>query len=276
MKSHFPTSSRPTEPTSGFSLLEILVAMAVLALMLAILFSITSEGMRTWQGAEAQRARQQTARIVFELVARDLESMLLPHDPADSTGFQFVINPNGIEPALRNADAAFWQALQGTRGAMGDVAQVGYFVRWTIVNGESRAVLCRYLDPPENVASRYSGGAIEWINTGEVLDKTAGDAANELRGLIAENVIGWWITPLASDGTELPKPFDSRDGFEGLAAVEVTIVVIDPRTALRIESSGSVTAAYAAGPDGFLEALPESVKVGARMFQTRVPIPTRL
>lgn len=252
-----------------------MVAVAVLAFMVTILLSITSQTTATWQRAEAQKNRQQTARIVLEMLSRDLESMVLPIDSADQKGFQFVVNPAVAGASIKNADAAFWQAVLSGASANGDVSQVGYFLRWTQQDQVPLGVLCRfYLSPELTTANLPAAGAAtqEWLDSATIDQVAPGDAANNHRGSLAENVIALWITPLDAEGNELAKPFDTRVSPGQLASVQIAIAVIDPTTALRIKTASEITALYAQGPDGFAENLPDSVKAGVRVFKTQVPI----
>lgn len=246
--------------------------------MLTILLSITSQATATWQNAEAQRTRQQNARIVFELVNRDLESMLLPPDSDDQKSFQLVINPASIASDLKNSDAAFWQATQAVSDTAGDIAQVGYFVRWIAKDNGYQGVLCRYYRSPTQVAEAYPDlptAPLNWIADANMDAIAPGDAANNFRGMLAENVIGWWVTAYDADGIALPKPFDSRQHGLTLASLEVVLAMADPRTAARIESPSSVTSLYSNGPDGFWNALPDNLKSGVRIFRTQIPVKSR-
>jgi len=57
----------------GFSLLEMLVAMAILSLMMVFLFNLVAQTMRAWEGGARQIEAAQAARIGLETMAQDLQ-----------------------------------------------------------------------------------------------------------------------------------------------------------------------------------------------------------
>jgi len=61
---------------AAFSLLEILVAMAVLSLMMTFLFNLVAQTTRAWEGGNRQIEVAQAARIGLETMAQDLEFAL--------------------------------------------------------------------------------------------------------------------------------------------------------------------------------------------------------
>lgn len=59
---------------SAFSLLEMLVAMAVLSVMMAFLFNLVAQVMRAWEGGTRRIETAQAARIGLDTMARELQS----------------------------------------------------------------------------------------------------------------------------------------------------------------------------------------------------------
>jgi len=59
--------------TGGFSLIEMLVAMAVLTLMMTFLFNLVAQTLRAWEGGNRQIEAAQAARIGLETMAQDLQ-----------------------------------------------------------------------------------------------------------------------------------------------------------------------------------------------------------
>jgi len=62
--------------TGAFSLLEMLVAMAILSLMMVFLFNLVAQTMRAWEGGSRQIEAAQAARIGLEKMAQDLQFAL--------------------------------------------------------------------------------------------------------------------------------------------------------------------------------------------------------
>ena len=59
-------------PARGFTLVELLVAMAILAMMLTLMFSMLSGSMAAWEGGSKRIEAAQTARVGLNLIANDL------------------------------------------------------------------------------------------------------------------------------------------------------------------------------------------------------------
>jgi prepilin-type N-terminal cleavage/methylation domain-containing protein len=97
-------------PRHGFSLLEVLVAMAVLAIMMVFMFNLVAQSTVAWESGSRQIDAAQAARIGLDLMARDLQHAVAAEipvaTPAGGTNrniapFFFSANPGAIpgEPA---------------------------------------------------------------------------------------------------------------------------------------------------------------------------------
>ncbi len=215
----------------GFTLIEVLVAVSILLVIVAMLSSIFSEVTRAWQKGEGRNERRRNARSLADFIAVELQGALLPVENVSKPGqsnLQFLINPpaSQVPDDFRNADAAFWQAPIATETSFGEVAEVGYFVKWfpTADAAVRRPVLCRFFVNPSVQDS--SGAFVRnpdfliytsvngWLS-GSLLEKVApADKASGYVGLFAENVVGVWFRCTGLDGVELPKVFDSRKGYD--------------------------------------------------------------
>lgn len=226
----------------GFTLLELLVGVAILALLVVVLSGVFGGVSKTWQVGQSNNERLQNIRAITDFITGELRSALLPVNRTDKANLQFVVNPGSVSAAFRNGDAIFWQAPVSAVQTYGDVAAVGYFVKWDeSTPANPRPILCRFFSsestsPANFLVYRQAGGSVQWLND-EILKAVApADKANAYQGLIAENVVAifaqcldamgrpieksWWGNPFTNMG------FDSRLGFtdaDGAKSAEFTI-----------------------------------------------------
>jgi len=254
--------------SGAFTLVEMLVAMTILAFIVTILALTASQASRIWRAAEAGNQRRATGRALLQFMARDLEMARVraPYPGEEGANLQFVISdPGRIGAGLLNPHAGFWQAPVAMDRSRGEMAEVGYFVRWDTTSepGTARARLCRLLvDPAETALYRiYSSDAdgvpAQWPDE-TILDTIASaDATDEYRGWFADDVIALWLRCLDRNGAPIVRTaagdaigggwgFDSRKGYTlggtgGTraapalpASVEIVLVSVDARTARRI------------------------------------------
>jgi len=66
---------------AGFTLLEILVAMAILTIVLSTLYAAFTKTLAEMNQVESEGDMYQMARITLERMQEDLECSLLPKDP---------------------------------------------------------------------------------------------------------------------------------------------------------------------------------------------------
>lgn len=238
MKRH--STARFREPDSiprlAFTLVELMVSMVVLICMVLMLGHMLSQTEKVWSQTEANKERMQNARALTDFIARELKAALLPTDRLDKRSLQFVLNPSTISAAYRNRDALFWQAPVATERGLGDVAEVGYFVKWDTTNPQNpKSQLCRFFVNPGQPASG-APQTIEpdpdyliytapngWLSDG-ILESAAPSSGGGYEGLFAENVVGLWVKCLYYDGLPITKnrdgvafsnaDFDSRQGYK--------------------------------------------------------------
>lgn len=262
-------NSRPFAFAPGFTILELLVATAIFALLATLLLSMTSEASKLWQRAEAQKARRQMARIIIETMSRDMESATFPVVSSSTNSLQFVVgNSTGLTNL--NPNAAFWQATVPGSGPVGGLAEVGYFVQWK----DNRPALCRYFVPGTNADSIFSSSAAnwkDWLTAAKVGAYAPGlDDSNSFNGLLAENVLGLWITVYDSNNVGYTN-YDSRTYSVRPTAAEIGIAIIDARTARRITNT-SAQVQYTPTVDTFLTNLPSYLRDGVQIVKTRIQL----
>jgi prepilin-type N-terminal cleavage/methylation domain-containing protein len=215
---------------SGVTLIELLVAISVLSLLMLLYFGLFNQASRAWSAGGDNAERRRNDRALADFIGNELRGALLPVETLSNTGhgdLQFVINPPNtqVPDTLRNGDTIFWQAPLATEATYGDVAEIGYFVRWnTATNGDPQPSLCRFFVNPSTTDTSgavtqnsnyliYDPDPKKWLSS-TVIDAVAPATKDTgYLGMLGENVIGLWIRSYGLDGQELPRTFDSRTGY---------------------------------------------------------------
>lgn len=259
----------------GFTLIELLVATAVLSLMVVMLMEILNRTSSAWTLGQAQTERRQSARSVADVIARELQPALMPIDPADQSSMQFLLNPTTMPVELRNPDALFWQAPIASDRSSGDVAEVGYFLKWDTTNGNPHPLFCRFFVNPTDQDNYFIlKSPTAWL-TPDVFDKVTpanNQGPNAYAGLFAENVLGFWARCYDKDGKCL-KDYDSRAKKVLPRTVKIFLVLVGPAGLARVTQVPDYsTAGGGDEPDlqAFISALPPGVRQTARPFITEV------
>ncbi len=279
-RSHHPSRSTSCQ-AAGFTLLELLVAAVILILLLTMLVTIVSHTANIAAQADAQKARQQAARLALEIITRDLEAVAFPLISSSTNSLQFLVNP-AITGIPRNRDAAFWQAAVPGDTTASDLSEIGYFVAWTTNDGVPTGELRRLRVPPGAVDSIFQNPA-NWLTAQKLADYapgSSGTGSNALKGLITQNVLALWIT-LYDQTNGVICPTNAMDGYDSRAtsvrpaSAEVALVIIDPRTAKRLTSAAEITNNYQvyATPEAFAASFTNRGLIGGiQVFKERVEI----
>ena len=268
-----------------------LVAMAVLALIVVILSSLINQVSTTWTTSESSNERRQNGRFIIDAISRDLQVAMLPVARSATDSLQFIKNPASVSELY--PDAVFWQAPIASNSSLGEIEEVGYFVRWLSLPGsQCQAVLCRFAVNAEgqngapNSEYRIVTDPGNWVNSDLLSNVAPADKAHQYEGLFAENVIGFWAKCLDRAGNDLGA-YDSRKSISPgtlPAAVEVGVVVLDSRSASRVTPALrdrlialAQDRSRAPTAEAFLRTLLSdnsfsSLSGGARAFSTTVPI----
>jgi len=135
----------------GLTLLEILVAMAILSIMLTVTYSSFFSASRTSDLLESNEDTYQTARSLFELFSRELRALNLHSYKNPATGAQAMFGLKGVntEDDGHPVDAIYFltsshRRREGIPGE-GTLAEITYFFDIDLINGEKRLV--RIEDP---------------------------------------------------------------------------------------------------------------------------------
>lgn len=223
---------------AGISLIELLVALAVLAGLVLLLARVSELATQSWLSARAKVEGNRGARLLADLIAPELRAAMLPAETVGTPGnpnLQFLINPDlsSVPETYRNPHCLFWQAPLATETSLGEIAEVGYFVKWEETGDSARPSLRRFFVNPTVYESATGMQVrnpdfliyqnVKWL-TPALLERVApADVASGYAGLVAENVLGLWIRCYGADGREIASAlgsaqratsFDSRIGYQ--------------------------------------------------------------
>ena len=230
-----PRGSRRSR-RSAFTLLELLVGVAILSLLVVVLSVIFGGVSKTWQLGQSASERLQNIRAITDFITGELRSALLPVNRTDKFNLQFVVNPDTLSGEFRNGDAVFWQAPVAGDQTYGDVAALGYFVKWDESHpANPRPVLCRFAVSEASPGTNFlvysqAGGAVRWLTDEIVRSVAPADKAHGYQGLIADNVVALFVQCLDAQGRPIEvdysgaafvhRGFDSRLGFQDGGGVQ--------------------------------------------------------
>jgi prepilin-type N-terminal cleavage/methylation domain-containing protein len=298
------------EGRRGFTLIEVLIASAVLMLIVVMFTRMLSYVGGLWERGHCQQGHYADVRAIGDFMSREIQAALLPVIRSDQSSLQLVLNPTTVSSSAKSGDALFWQAPLADDQRLGDIAEIGYFVRWdtTTTPSNPSASLCRYFVNPvtrnSSPATADSNFLIytqptNWINDQLLNALTPANQSNNYAGLFVENVIGIWITCLDPTGKTITtdasgvafsnNTFDSRRGYLYTggtasacalpAAIDLSFVLLDDHSAKRVGPSQQAAivalAASAKNADQFISlALANStlapIRTSMRPWTTRV------
>ncbi len=289
---------------SGFTILEVLVASAVLAMLLVMILQVTSQTSRTLRQVTGQLDAYQSSRAAFDNINRTLSQATLntywdyqTNNDGDPTGYtrksdlQFVVKPPGDADAGLYFVAPLAFSTNASAQVPGLLNAVGYWVEYGLDawkpsglgEDRSRFRLMQAVQPSEDLqVMRPSGTPL--ITS---LKPEGRPLADNVIALVA-----WpkWSAAEDPAGTDLTANFsyDSRAGTSKQLAqlppvVQVTMISIDEKDAARLGSSleSTVNTALAGrfGSASAFDADLEAVRgalatanISHQVFSTAVPL----
>jgi prepilin-type N-terminal cleavage/methylation domain-containing protein len=229
MKNQIPRC--PFGTSRGFTLLELMVGVAILALLVVFLSGIFGSVSKTWQLGQSNSERLQNIRGITDFITTELRTALLPVNRTDKANLQLILNPSALSTEYQNPDALFWQAPVASGQALSDVAEVGYFVKWDSAKSNNpRPILCRFYVDDSTKGANYliysqGGGSTPWLSDAIVAAVAPADKNNAYEGLVGENVVAFFVQCGDAKGQPIDKTyaggsftgtnlgFDSRQGY---------------------------------------------------------------
>ena len=191
----------------GFSLIELLVAMAITTIIVTVLVSVTAMALDTWNRSRAEIRAARQAKSMIDTMARDFESFvsrkgntfewLSAKSVPPDKGPNGSLSPNAIDLVFFSAATDRYNGKIGTATDLGgDVSTVGYKLTYKdpiagAVNDEFKTfVLYRKLVDPKETFEKILGQAI--IKT--PFDSASGTAIDKEENFICENVYQFTVT----------------------------------------------------------------------------------
>ena len=227
--------SRTRRGIAAFTLVELLVAAAILVTMFGFLISLTDQTTRVWTSTAAKVEQFREARIGFERVTTRLAQATLNtywdyNNPTAPTRYErrselrFI---TGSAPALlgtaagvtRCAHAVFFNAPLGIAGSTNDrglanaLNTLGYFVEFgddtapfpkflkDAVAPRWRFRLMEFAQPTENF-SLYDPNTLKITNGWFTTDVNNATTSRAMQRVVSENVIALIITPRLAKAEE--------------------------------------------------------------------------
>ncbi len=253
MSSHVHNAGR-----GGFTLIEVLVSSAVLAIVLAVMFSALSTSMSLWRNTDNKIVADREARAVGLMLARDLANAIVPADP--NLWPRLGTNSTGLELKFLTLSPADMQSAAGGNANTGDVCYVEYAVLPS-TNGPGLEVRRLFWSSGKTYADVLSRGAFpdaapagEFESLGLNLLPSNDMAAGGLSDRQKTEVNN---TNFILLGTNM-LPFTGAPGPENYpAAIEVNFAVADPDTVANTD----------------LISNPNYILRNAGLYSFRIPLP---
>ncbi|MFU8892939.1 MAG: type II secretion system protein J [Luteolibacter sp.] len=132
--------NRPQKPNRGFTIMELMVAMAITTIIVTILISITSISLETWNRSRSEVRAARQAQAMTEIMARDFEAMVvrpgnnfewLIAESSEQVGPAANRSPNSANIVFFTAATDRYEGRTGTPEDLGgDISTVGYSLRF--------------------------------------------------------------------------------------------------------------------------------------------------
>jgi prepilin-type N-terminal cleavage/methylation domain-containing protein len=266
VKSNRRTDSTPPSRPAAFTLLELLVALAVLALLITVLMGLVDSAAKLWRESEARVDAYREARAALNVMQRDLRNAV-----ATTNQNFFRLNTDAyaqLADAEKNtnyASAVFFLSAQPANAqASGqnrsDVCQVGYFLAYgktsmsPAAQTEQTMNLYRYFLSSDPTFQAFTNTNSPPFNA----NLTPTDLNVEL---LARNIKSIRLT--ARDTNGLPYVAGTNSALPPLVEIEMIALNQDAAGKLRTKSDWT-------NSTGNLQRITEQAQ---QTFQTRVRVP---
>lgn len=194
--------ARAGKKNKAFTILELLVAMALLGIVVTLLASILSSTQKGVAQVGSASSQRQDARAVLDQISRDLRSTLEPVSRSfelANPGLrqpEFLLNPPGFTD---NGSSIFWSVRN--ESSLGGNMLVGYLLRWETASGVAIPRLCRVSFDPndaESIKQTLQGATANatWVNEGLINQNAPGVQDQGYQGWISDNILAFYARVL--------------------------------------------------------------------------------
>lgn len=255
MKMPFFQSNRSLSSPSkkAFTLIELLISMAILALLMALLFQIFELAMRTWQSAEQRTESFREARAALHIISRDLRNTLRGNDKVTSLILD-DLSPNPVQP---NEEVYALTTVKRNSG-QSDVCAVGFYCYWDENVGAFN--LKRYFLNSDDTFKNLGGG--------KTLFKPFPAARDtETDSTLAAFVWDFRVTGIETNGNIRTYPFEAKADLP--AYLQIEFKALNTQASRRIKAQGIEPSGWFSSGS---ELYKNSIRPYVQQFTTRIPL----
>ena len=240
------TISRCPATGRGFTLIELLVAMAITTVIIAILVSITSLSLDTWNRSRSEIRAARQGKSMIDSMARDFESLVIrkgnnfqwlyANSNPSSDGPRGNASPNAVDLIFFSAATDRYDGQIGVTGTDlgGDVSTIGYRLTYkdpidaSATDDFKTFVLYRKIVDPKDTFDNLLGQTdLEASFT--TLTGTGNNAVDNERNFICENVYQFTVTfhvdvtiPSGTSETTVSVPVAIGKGSKQASELKIT------------------------------------------------------
>lgn len=255
----------------GFTLLELMVAMAVLTLLIVMLMGLVDSATKLWRQNETRVDAYREARAALNVISDELRSMVASTNP-----HYFSTNPIGLSGQVdSSADSLFFLTLlppsAQPSGSKSSICAVGYFRQWDKQNVNYGGVSAKDPTPVGyHLFRTFYSSDLTFSNLSQnqpplkdlAVPTTQGQPAPEI---LARNICSFELNYFTTNGASVAAKYTNWSPAAGVSPqmIEVRIVAIPDELAKRL--NGNQSAWTTNSPQ---------VKPQMRTFVSRIQLPT--
>ncbi|MBX7157897.1 MAG: prepilin-type N-terminal cleavage/methylation domain-containing protein [Verrucomicrobiae bacterium] len=237
----------------AFTLLELLISMAVLSLLMALLFQIFELSMRTWQNAEQRTDAFREARAALHIISRDLRNTLR----GNSQVATLILGERSPSPTPPNQEIYALTTVKNN-GGKSDVCAVGFYCYWDDSRGAF--MLKRYFRNSDDTFPLLG-------NPSQLFQPAPANRDNATDSTLAAYVWDFQVTALDTNGAVMNYPLTVKTNLP--ASVQVEFKALNAQATRKIKAQGI-------DPNGWFEKGSEmyrnSIQPYVQQFTTRIPL----
>jgi prepilin-type N-terminal cleavage/methylation domain-containing protein len=208
---------------SGFTLVEILVATAMMAILLMIVLSITNNFMRGWNSTSGKLATSGQAKLAMDYLSQDLSSAIFRNDQNEwlETVLQDKVGPNPYLVRNTSLITFFTPVVDENSSTTGDISATCYDLEsQTLFEGSeiTTFALYRTVEPPTGTFTNFLGNQSLKSSWSKSTVYNPYSGAPPLENLLVANVVEFTILFGYTDvnGAVVEAPEDSNKAPKSL------------------------------------------------------------